>query len=70
MRIMEVVAKRLEIPMEKIILTVQKYGNTSAATIPTALDEAVREGKIKRGDLVLTAAFGAGFTWGSNLFRF
>lgn len=70
LRIMEVVAKRLEIPMEKIILTVQKYGNTSAATIPTALDEAVREGKIKRGDLVLTASFGAGFTWGSNLFRF
>ncbi len=70
LRIMEVVAKRLEIPMEKIIQTVQKYGNTSAGTIPTALDEAVREGKIKRGNLVLTASFGAGFTWGSNLFRF
>ncbi len=69
-RIIESVAKLMEVPMEKVILTVHKYGNTSAATIPTALDEAVRSGQIKRGDLVLTASFGAGFTWGASLFRF
>ena len=69
-RIMEEVAKRLEIPMEKVIVTVHKYGNTSAASIPTALDEAVRAGKIKRGDLILVNSFGAGFTWGAALFRY
>ncbi len=70
LRIMEVVAKRLEIPPEKVIVTVHKYGNTSAASIPTALDEGVRSGKIRRGDLILVDSFGAGFTWGSGLFRF
>jgi 3-oxoacyl-[acyl-carrier-protein] synthase-3 len=70
MRIMEVVAKRLGIPLEKVIVTVHKYGNTSAASIPTALDEAVRSGKIRRGDLILVNSFGAGFTWGAALFRF
>jgi 3-oxoacyl-[acyl-carrier-protein] synthase-3 len=70
LRIMEVVAKRLEIPPEKVIVTVHKYGNTSAASIPTALDEAVRSGKIRRGDLILVDSFGAGFTWGAALFRF
>ena len=70
MRIMEVVAKRLEIPLEKVIVTVHKYGNTSAASIPTALDEAVRSGQIRRGDLILVNSFGAGFTWGAALFRF
>jgi 3-oxoacyl-[acyl-carrier-protein] synthase-3 len=69
-RIMEEVARRLEIPMEKVIITVHKYGNTSAASIPTALDEAVRSNKIKRGDLILTNSFGAGFTWGAALFKF
>lgn len=69
-RIMAAVAKQLGIPMEKVIITVDKYGNTSAATIPTALDEAVREGKIQRGDLVLSTSFGAGFTWGAFLIRF
>ncbi|MBA4395743.1 MAG: 3-oxoacyl-ACP synthase, partial [Desulfobacca sp.] len=69
-RIMSAVAKQLEIPMEKVIITVHKYGNTSAATIPTALDEAVREGRIKRGDLVLSTSFGAGFTWGAFLIKF
>lgn len=68
-RIMEEVARRLEIPMEKVIITVHKYGNTSAASIPTALDEAVRSNKIKRGDLILTNSFGAGFTWGAALFK-
>jgi 3-oxoacyl-[acyl-carrier-protein] synthase-3 len=69
-RIMSAVAKQLDIPMEKVIITVHKYGNTSAATIPTALDEAVRGGQIQRGDLVLSASFGAGFTWGAFLIRF
>jgi 3-oxoacyl-[acyl-carrier-protein] synthase-3 len=69
-RIIEAVAKLMEVPMGKVILTVHKYGNTSTATIPTALDEAVRSERIKRGDLVLTASFGAGFTWGASLFRF
>jgi len=69
-RIMEEVAKRLEILMEKVIVTVHKYGNTSAASIPTALDETIRAGKIKRGDLILVNSFGAGFTWGAALFRY
>lgn len=70
LRIIEAAAKLMEVPMEKVILTVHKYGNTSTATIPTALDESVRSGQIKRGDLVLTASFGAGLTWGASLFRF
>jgi 3-oxoacyl-[acyl-carrier-protein] synthase-3 len=69
-RIMETVAKRLGIPEEKMIVTIHKYGNTSAASIPVALDEKVRSGKIKRGDLILMASFGAGFVWGAVLFRF
>jgi len=69
-RIMEEVANRLEIPMEKVIVTVHKYGNTSAASIPTALDEAVRAGKVKRGDLILVNSFGAGFTWGAALLKY
>lgn len=69
-RIMDVVAERLGIPSEKVIVTVHKYGNTSAASIPVALDEAVREGKIRKGDLVLVNSFGAGLTWGSALFRY
>jgi 3-oxoacyl-[acyl-carrier-protein] synthase-3 len=56
--------------MDKVIVTVHKYGNTSAASIPTALDEAVRSGKIQRGDLVLVNSFGAGFTWAAALFRY
>jgi len=69
-RIMEAVAKQLDIPMDKVIVTVHKYGNTSVGTIPTALDEAVRSGQIQKGDLVLASSFGAGFTWGAALFRF
>jgi 3-oxoacyl-[acyl-carrier-protein] synthase-3 len=70
LRIMETVAKRLDIPLHKVISTVHKYGNTSAASIPTALDEAIRSGKIRRGDLILVGSFGAGFTWGASLFRY
>jgi 3-oxoacyl-[acyl-carrier-protein] synthase-3 len=67
---MDTVAERLRIPKEKVIITVHKYGNTSAASIPTALDEGVRDGKIRRGDLVLATSFGAGLTWGAALFRY
>ncbi len=70
LRIMELVAQKLEIPPEKVIVTVDKYGNTSAASIPTALDEGVRVGRIKKGDMILVDSFGAGFTWGAALFRF
>jgi 3-oxoacyl-[acyl-carrier-protein] synthase-3 len=69
-RIMDVVAERLRIPTENVIVTVHKYGNTSAASIPVALDEALREGKIRKGDLVLANSFGAGLTWGAALFRY
>lgn len=69
-RIIEAVAKRLDFPMEKVILNIEEYGNTSAATVPTALDEAVTKGKIRRGDLVLFSVFGAGLTYGSGLVRY
>jgi 3-oxoacyl-[acyl-carrier-protein] synthase-3 len=69
-RILETVAERLGIVKEKVIITVHKYGNTSAASIPTALDEGVRGGEIRKGDLILTASFGAGLTWGAALFRY
>jgi 3-oxoacyl-[acyl-carrier-protein] synthase-3 len=69
-RIMKTVAERLEIPLEKVIITVHKYGNISAASIPVTLDEAVRSGQIKRGNLILVNSFGAGLTWGASLFRF
>ncbi len=57
-------------PMERVIVTVDEHANTSAASIPLALDTAVRDGRIKRGELLLFEAFGAGFTWGSALLRF
>lgn len=66
-RILEAVAKRLGISMDRVVVTVDKYGNMSSATIPVALDEWVREGKIRRGDNVLMAAFGGGLTWGAAL---
>ncbi len=69
-RILETVAERLGIVKEKVVITVHKYGNTSAASIPTALDEGVRSGQIGRGDLILTTSFGAGLTWGAALFRY
>jgi len=70
LRIIQATAKRLGLPMEKVILTVQDHGNTSAASVPLALDVAVRDGRVKRGQLVLMEAFGGGFTWGSVLMRF
>lgn len=70
LRIIQATAKRLGLPMEKVILTVQDHGNTSAASVPMALDVGIRDGRIKRGQLVLMEAFGGGFTWGSILMRY
>jgi 3-oxoacyl-[acyl-carrier-protein] synthase-3 len=69
-RIIRAAARRLDLPMERVIVTVQDHGNTSAASIPLALDVGVRDGRIKRGELLLLEAFGGGFTWGSALIRF
>ncbi|HTK87394.1 MAG TPA: beta-ketoacyl-ACP synthase III [Nitrospiraceae bacterium] len=68
-RILKAVAERLQLPMEKVFMNIDRYGNTSAASIPLALDEAVREGRIKDGSLVMIGAFGAGLTWASALIR-
>jgi 3-oxoacyl-[acyl-carrier-protein] synthase-3 len=70
LRIITATAKRLNMPMEQVVLTIQYTGNTSAATVPIALDVAVSDGRIKRGQLVLLEAFGAGFTWGANFLKF
>jgi 3-oxoacyl-[acyl-carrier-protein] synthase III len=70
MRIIEATARRLDMPMDKVIVTVRDHGNTSAASVPLALDTAVRDGRVKRGDLLLLEAFGGGFTWGSALIRY
>jgi 3-oxoacyl-[acyl-carrier-protein] synthase-3 len=70
LRIITATAKRLAMPMERVIVTVDRHGNTSAASVPLALDEAVRSGKVKRGELLLLEAFGGGFTWGSALIRY
>lgn len=69
-RIIQATAKKLGIPLEKCFVTVDRHGNTSAASIPLALDEAVRSGRIRRGDLVLLEGVGGGFTWGASLFRY
>jgi 3-oxoacyl-[acyl-carrier-protein] synthase III len=69
-RIIQATARKLELPMERVIVTVQDHGNTSAASVPLALDVAVRDGRIKRDDLLLLEAFGGGFTWGSALVRY
>jgi 3-oxoacyl-[acyl-carrier-protein] synthase-3 len=69
-RIIQATAKRLQMPMERVVLTVQEHGNTSAASVPMALDTAIRDGRIKRGDLLLLEAFGGGFTWGASLIRY
>ncbi len=68
-RIIQAMAKRLDMPMEKVILTVQDHGNTSAASVPMALDVGIRDGRLKPGQLILMEAFGGGFTWGSVLMR-
>ena len=68
-RIIQATAKRLGLPMDKVILTVQDHGNTSAASVPMALDVGIRDGRVKKGQLILMEAFGGGFTWGSILMR-
>ncbi len=70
MRIIKAAAKKLGMPMERVIATVDEHANTSGASIPLALDQAVRDGRIKRGDTLLFAAFGAGFTWGSAMVKY
>ena len=69
-RIITASAEKLGIAPEKVVITVSKHGNTSAASVPMALDTAIRDGRIKRGDLLLLEAFGGGFTWGASLVRF
>jgi 3-oxoacyl-[acyl-carrier-protein] synthase III len=70
LRIIAAAAKKLDLPMDRVVVTVDKHANTSSASIPLALDVAVRDGRIKRGELVLFEAFGAGFTWGSALVKY
>ncbi len=69
-RIIEAIAKRLALPMERVIVTINTQGNTSAASVPLALDTGIRDGRVKRGQLLLLEAFGGGFTWGSALIRY
>lgn len=69
-RIISATAKKLSMSLDQVVITLDRHGNTSAATVPTALDEAVRDGRIKRGQTLLLEAFGGGFTWGSALVRF
>ncbi|WP_438382077.1 beta-ketoacyl-ACP synthase III [Asaia sp. BMEF1] len=69
LRIIEGMAKKLDLPLDRVVVTVDRHANTSAASIPLALDEAVRDGRIKKGDLVLLEALGGGLTWGSALVR-
>ena len=70
LRIIQATAKRLDMPMERVVVTVDRHGNTSSGSVPLALDEAVRSGKVQRGQLLLLEAFGGGFTWGSALIRY
>ena len=69
-RIIESASKRLKLPDEKVFINIGKFGNTSAASVPIAFDECVRTGKIKRGDIIILVAFGAGLTWGANVIEF
>jgi 3-oxoacyl-[acyl-carrier-protein] synthase-3 len=69
LRIIDAAAKRVKLPPEKVMKNIVKYGNTTAATIPLGLSEAYNDGTLEKGDIVVFAAFGAGFTWGSMLVR-
>ena len=69
-RIIEATARKLKMSMEQVVVTVSEHGNTSAASIPLALDYAVRDGRIKKGETIMLEAFGGGFTWGSALLKF
>ena len=68
-RIIDGAAKKLKVPAEKVVSNIEKYGNTSAGSVPIAIAEAVEEGRIKEGDVVATAGFGAGLTWASAILR-
>ncbi len=70
LRIIEGLAAKLKVPMSKVIVNIEKYGNTSSATVPLALDEAIRNKKVRRGDIIVLTSFGAGLTWGSILIRY
>jgi 3-oxoacyl-[acyl-carrier-protein] synthase III len=70
LRIIEAIARRLELPMSRVIVTIGDHGNTSAASVPLALDAGIRDGRVRRGQLILLEAFGGGFTWGSALIRY
>lgn len=70
LRIISAVARKLDMSMEQVVINLDRYGNTSAATVPTALDEAVRDGRIQRGQTILLEAFGSGFAWASALIRY
>ena len=69
-RILSATAKKLSLPVEKVVITVQDHGNTSAASIPLALDVAVNDGRIQRGHLLMMEAIGGGFAWGAVLLRY
>ena len=69
-RIIQATAKKLKMSMDQVVVTVDEHGNTSAASVPLALDVAVRDGRIKRGETLLLEAFGGGFTWGSALLKY
>ena len=69
-RIIAATARKLGLPLERVVVTVDRHGNTSAASVPLALDAAVRDGRIRRGDVLMLEAFGGGFTWGSALVRY
>ena len=69
-RIIAATARKLDLPMERVVVTVDRHGNTSAASVPLALDQAVRDGRVRPGDVLMLEAFGGGFTWGSALIRY
>jgi 3-oxoacyl-[acyl-carrier-protein] synthase-3 len=69
-RIITATARMLDMSMDQVVVTVDRHGNTSAASVPLALDEAIRDGRVQRGQLMLLEAFGGGFTWGSALIRY
>ena len=69
-RILDATARKLGLPPEKVVVTVDQHANTSAASVPLALDTAVKDGRIKAGDLVVLEAMGGGFTWGASVLRF
>jgi len=69
-RIIQATARKLKMSMDHVVVTVDEHGNTSAASVPLALDTAIRDGRIKRGETLLMEAFGGGFTWGSALLKY